>query len=247
MKYMGSKSRIVPYIVPIIQDYIDKSTGGIYIEPFCGGCNVIRNVKASIRIASDKEKYLIAMFENLGRLKKLPEFVTKEHYSDVRNCYNIGSKKYEDWYIGAIGYLASYNGRFFDGGYAGLVKTKVGTTRDYYAEAKRNIEHQAIDMKDVLFFCEDYQDLLKNKKIPEIGAVIYCDPPYKGTKKYASRGFDHGKFWDWCREQSKKNIVLVSEREAPEDFNCIWEQQVTRTIDNTKRVKSEEKLFIYKK
>ena len=42
---------------------------------------------------------------------------------------------------------------------------------------------------------------------------------------------------------SKKNVVLVSEHEAPSEWECIWQQEVKRTIDNTKRVKAVEKLF----
>lgn len=37
MKYMGSKSRIAKYIVPIIQSYIDNYNIKTYVEPFCGG------------------------------------------------------------------------------------------------------------------------------------------------------------------------------------------------------------------
>lgn len=41
MKYMGSKSRIAKYIVPIIQKCIDDNGLEYYIEPFVGGgkCN----------------------------------------------------------------------------------------------------------------------------------------------------------------------------------------------------------------
>lgn len=43
--------------------------------------------------------------------------------------------KYPDWYIGAIGFLASYNGKFF-GGRAGTVRTKINTIRNYYGDDK---------------------------------------------------------------------------------------------------------------
>ena len=42
---------------------------------------------------------------------------------------------------------------------------------------------------------------------------------------------------------SERNIVLISEHNAPDDFECIWSQEVKRTIDNNKRVKAVEKLF----
>lgn len=37
MKYMGSKSRIKKYILPILQEIIDKNNINTYVEPFCGG------------------------------------------------------------------------------------------------------------------------------------------------------------------------------------------------------------------
>ena len=112
MKYMGSKSRIVSDIAPIIQMAVDASEKRLYYEPFCGGCNVIDRIRANGRYASDKQKYLIALYQNLHSLAKLPEAVSKEHYSEVREDYNNHTGKFPDWYIGAIGFLASYNGRF---------------------------------------------------------------------------------------------------------------------------------------
>lgn len=79
MKYMGSKARIAKYIVPIIQSYIDISYQKYYLEPFCGGCNVISHIHANKRYAFDKQKYLIALFNNLDKIEQLPDFVTKEH------------------------------------------------------------------------------------------------------------------------------------------------------------------------
>lgn len=44
MVYMGSKAKIADYIVPVIQSYIAVSGSRTYIEPFCGGCNVIDKI-----------------------------------------------------------------------------------------------------------------------------------------------------------------------------------------------------------
>lgn len=238
MKYMGSKSRISKFIVPIIQTYIDENKIETYIEPFCGGCNIIDKISCRNKVAADNNHYLISMLNNIHRFAELPEFVTKEHYADVRDCFNSGLNKYEDWYIGAIGFLASYNGRFFDGGYAGRVNTASGVCRDYYLEAKKNVLAQKLDSID--FLCCDYLDTNVYAN-----SLLYCDPPYNGTKKYnSSVGFNYDTFWNWAREKSVDNIVIISEQNAPDDFSCIWEKETLRTIDNTKRVTSIEKLFI---
>ena len=135
--------------------------------------------------------------------------------------------------------LASYNGRFFDGGYAGIVHTKANTVRNYYDEAKRNFENQIPNLKNIKWGCINYKDLKEFKNF-----VVYCDIPYKDTKQYnTSKNFNHNDFWQWVRKISKNNIVLVSEYQAPKDFKCIWEQPILRTIDNTKRVETIERLF----
>ena len=83
MKYMGSKSRIVDNILPIIKERLRDYNIKTYIEPFCGGCNVIDKVQCNIKIASDNHKYLIEMFKNLNQIQNLPEFITKEHYPHI--------------------------------------------------------------------------------------------------------------------------------------------------------------------
>ena len=88
MKYMGSKSRISKYIIPIIQQRIKDYDIKTYIEPFCGGCNIIDKIQCDTKIASDNHKCLIEIFKNLNRIQSLPDFITKEHYSKVRECFN---------------------------------------------------------------------------------------------------------------------------------------------------------------
>ena len=239
---MGSKSRIAKYIVPIIQEKMKEHDLRTYVEPFVGGANVIDKICADRRIGCDKQEYLIALYQNLDKIDSLPDFVTHEHYSEVRNCYNKNNGTFEDWYIGAIGFLASYNGRFFDGGYAGIVHTKAGTVRNYYAEAKRNLENQIDSLQGIQWKSGDYRTTCSDYE----GCLIYCDPPYLGTKRYSSDfEFYHEEFWDWCREMSERNVVLISEHNARDDFKTVWEMPIKRTIDNNKRVSAVEKLFEY--
>lgn len=237
MKFMGSKSRVADKIVPLIQERIGRAT--TYWEPFCGGCNVIDRVSARRRIASDINGYLIAMLQRPDKLKDLPASISKEVYDRCRTVYRLKSNDLPDWYVGAIGFLASYNGRFYDGGYAGVRHTK-GGVRDYYAEARRNLLEQLPRLKGVEFVCCDYRSVQ-----PDGGWVIYCDPPYEGVKRYADCEFNHNDFWEWVRKMSVENDVLVSEKSAPPDFKSVWSSHVVRTIDHSKRVKSPEQLFVW--
>ena len=47
------------------------------------------------------------------------------------------------------------------------------------------------------------------------------------------------------RKWSKNNIVIISEENAPDDFMCIWEKPVSRSIKAADKSKSIEKLFVY--
>lgn len=249
MKYMGSKSRIAKYIVPIIQKYIDETNCKYYLEPFVGGANVIDKIKCSTKIGSDKNKYLIALLKRAQSEEPLYNAVPKELYDAARTAFNTNdATKFADWEMGNIGFLASYNGRWFDGGYAkaGYEKTKNGERfRDYYREAKDNLLEQAPNLKDIKFSCKDYRYY---NEVNLKGFVIYVDPPYQNTKQYANATkFDYDEFWQTMRNWSANNIVLISEEIAPDDFECVWEQEVSRSIKANDKSKATEKLFIYKR
>lgn len=243
MKYMGSKSRIAKSIVPIIQEYIDLNSSDKYYEPFVGGANVIDKIKSSHKYASDLNQYLIALLKHMQNGGCLYDAVSKELYDKARAAVASGNTEgFEDWQIGNIGFIASYNGRWFDGGYAkpGYERTKSGERyRDYYREASDNLLAQAESLRGIVFKSCDYREAHPK------GFVVYCDPPYAGTKQYANaQKFNYEEFWDKMREWSKNNIVIVSEQTAPSDWKAIWEQNVSRSIKAKDKSTATEKLFI---
>lgn len=171
MKYMGSKSRIAKHICPIIQSFATDCDS--YVEPFVGGANVIDKIKHDRRLGYDSNKYLIALLKRVQENRPILDAVPKELYDSAREQYNTGVGKFEDWELGCIGFLASFSGRFFDGGYAKPGYEKNGHYRDYYAEAKNNLLTQAPALKDIGFKCADYRGLKPQ------AACIYCDPPMR--------------------------------------------------------------------
>ena len=246
MKYMGSKSRIAKHISPIIQKYIDSNRVEKYLEPFVGGANMIDKIKCKSKVGSDLNRFLIALLNRVKDGGELLEEVPRELYNEVRS--HQYDNTYEDWFVGNVGFLASYNGRWFDGGYAqsGYEKTKTGERyRDYYQESKNNLLKQVENIRDCKFYNMSYIEWDSMNGLENL--VIYCDPPYQGTKKYANATkFDYDLFWETMRKWSKHNIVLISEQNAPDDFECIWEQEVSRSIKVTDKSKSTEKLFKYR-
>ena len=233
MKYMGSKNRLSKEILPIILK--DRKLNQWYVEPFVGGANLIDKVQGH-RIGADANKYLIEMWKGLQNNLERPLEITRELHAEARNEYNDRkSNKFTDFEIGWIGFMASFNGRFFGGGYSGKHKN-----RDYVNEQIRNTTKQLPYIKTIDFYNCEYQDL----DIPA-ESIIYCDIPYQGTKVYDSKlVFDYDKFWQWCRDMAKDNHkVFISEYNAPDDFKCIWEKEVKVSIRPTKTLNKIEKLF----
>lgn len=242
VNYMGSKAKIADQICPIIQRFIDSTSTKTYIEPFVGGANVIDKIRCNRRIGSDTNRYLIELLKHAQSKCEFPDKITYEQYCSVRKEFNrdncFGSL--EDWYIGAVGFLASFNGRFFDGGYAKDCWSD-GQYREYYKEHLRNLLSQ--NLSGIDFYWRDY-DYYSNSEYT--GCVFYCDPPYAETKNYNMKfKFDTNEFFDFARNMSKNNIVLISEQDAPDDFNCIWAQDVQRQINTSDKFMQTEKMFIH--
>ena len=165
----------------------------------------------------------------------MPDTISREQYAAIR----ADKAAFPAWMVGAAGFLASYNGKYF-GGYAGRVTTKQGE-RDYYDEARRNLQKQAAAFQSVDFARFDYRNISFSD------CVIYCDPPYMGTTGYNGEVFDTAEFWNIIRAWSERNVVLISEQAAPPDFKCIWAGDVKRTQDNASRKTATEKLFIFER
>lgn len=239
MKYQGNKKRIVNDILPIIlKERRDENQ--YYVEPFCGSCSVMQNVTGK-RIASDKNKYLIAMWKSLVAGKEMPTVIEKDFYADVRDCFHGKNDRYGDDIIGWVGYMGSFNGRFFDGGYSGHnVQIANEKTRDYIRENIENTLEQPQYLQNIEWQSGDYFDV----RIPD-NSLIYCDPPYRNTKQYEfSKDFNYEHFYEWCREmKAKGHTVFVSEYNMPDDFKEVWSKQVTTAMNQTITKKPIEKLY----
>ena len=229
MVYMGSKNRIAKELIPIIKIQPNQW----YVEPFVGGANMIDKIQHPLKLGADSNKYLIALLKYVQDGKQLPEFISKEEYIQVKN----DKDNYPDWYVGYVGFICSFRGKFF-GGYSGLYIANSGQQKNYQTGRTNNLLKQ--NLKNIILKCCSYDQL----EIPD-NSVIYCDPPYQDTTKYKDK-FDSNKFWDWCRlKVSEGHKVYISEYNAPEDFTCIWQKDLSSNLGATSK-KATEKLFIHK-
>lgn len=222
MIYQGSKAKLRQYIVPVLQDCIDRHDITEYVEPFVGGANIIDHIRCEIREGFDNNPELIALLRYMQdnpELEIAPDHCSFEHYKDVRENRKNNTGKYSTEYTALIGYFASYGGRYFDGGYGR--DSKGG--REIYAERLKYAREQAPLLSDIKFACSDYRELNNCEISREV--VMYLDPPYKGTKTYNGGKFNHEEFYDFARSISSKCYVFISEFDMPPDFKCVWSKE----------------------
>ena len=233
---MGSKSRIFKDIYPIIFKNIDSET--IFYDACCGGGNFIDKVPNNIkRIGIDINPYVIGALclirDNIDIIPKNNESFTINDYKRFQKdkTLDIGMRGY-------VGFALSYAGKWF-GGWCRDGQNK----RDYVAEAYKNAVKQSILLKNCIFINDDFMHISYISN-----SIIYIDPPYEATTKYKDINFDYNYFWHWCRKMSKNGYkVYISEYNAPNDFECIYEKKIKSSLTkNTGSKEGIERLFKYK-
>jgi DNA adenine methylase len=242
MKMLGSKRTVAKQIMA----YIASKThpNWLYIEPFVGGANTLPHIPFRQAILSDAHPYLVALLRHVRQGGYLPHTVTEQNYIDVKEQ----PSRYAPFYVGFVGFCCSFGGKFF-GGYARDHKTG----RNYADEGRRNLAKLSKHLQGHTIITGSYE-MYRPENIRD--AVFYCDPPYRGTTGYkrfegdklVSMEFDSAAFWRWAQEMSKTNQVYVSEYNAPEGWEAVWQNTKTVNIDNkgSKARSSVEKLFVYK-
>jgi DNA adenine methylase len=217
VRYMGGKARLAKHIVPLLS--ARRKANQVYVEPFLGGANVFSRVDGP-KIGADANQFMIAMWQAAVSGWVPPRAVTLEEYRQARTDAretDPTNRVLPDALIGFIGAGVSFGGRWFEG-YARPGKRGGPHPAD---ESSRVITRQVVGMRDSCWLvAEDYAKL---PLPPE--SLIYCDPPYAGTKSYG-QVFDSAEFWRWAEGLSRVgHTVLVSEYAAPEGWSCIWEQE----------------------
>lgn len=209
---MGSKARIVHEILPIMLDKEHDT----FVDAFCGGCSVIENVPDTYRrIANDKNRYLIEMWKHLQDGGFVFSHISKETYDKARDCYHGKNNFFTEAGVGLVGFMASFNGRFFDGGYSGHnVVGKNGKARDYIREQIENTMRDVPLIKGVEFYSGSYDELV----IPE-RSIVYCDIPYKATKSMMYQRTSIMKVsifgaWKWLEEDIRSLSASIRCRKS---------------------------------
>lgn len=196
---------------------------------------MIDKIKCDRRVGNDIHSGLISMFKELQGGWMPPMHISEEEYNSVRD----NKDKYPDYYVALVGFCATFGSKYW-GGYARGFKDDKVTPRDIPNEAIKNLLSQLPSIQSVEFISGSYlrfpREKIKN-------CVIYCDPPYRDTTKYSTDAFSHDEFWQWAKDLSVDNYVLVSEYTAPDDFKKILSKDVTTSLKVAEHENRTEGLF----
>lgn len=232
MRYMGGKSRISKALSEVILAHTDKRE--VYVEPFVGGGAMAEKMAPHFEtvVLNDLHEDLMLMWDavlNKGWIP--PTEVSYEQYQELRYTKEPSALR------GFVGFGCSFGGRWFEG-YARYKDTN-------FAKSSHNVVlRQAKAIGNAICTQGSYTDLPPVEGVP----VIYCDPPYEGTKGYKGGAFPHEVFWAKAQEWAEAGAdVFVSEYSAPVGWEPIWEKEVVGQLDLRKdRTKPVEKLFVWK-
>jgi DNA adenine methylase len=209
MQYMGGKERIA---TPLAAALLRSARGReLLVEPFVGGGSTAARLAPSFRAAmlTDAHEDLVLCWQAALCGWEPPAEVPEDLYRELKEAPPSPLR-------GFAGFGCSFGGKWL-GTYA--------RGADYAGAARRSLLRKVAALRrcpTMDLFRADYRSLA-----PGLGAVVYCDPPYRGTEGYSTGVFDSDEFWGiaaaWARAGAE---VFVSEYEAPPGWTSIWQRSV---------------------
>ncbi len=229
MQYQGGKSRIASVIVTLIRNLHPTATE--IWEPFCGGGAVTAKLAHDgfCVHASDSHEDLILMWQALMRGETEPFIdVTEAEYQTLKAATTPSARR------GFVGFGASFGGTWWGGFARRRFAAGKPATVQPHQEARKSCWF--LHGRDITFTLADYTT------VPD-DALVYADPPYRGTKPYkGSPAFDHDAFWSWVR--NRRGPTFVSELTGPDDIEIVWRKQhKSQNASNSPTTKATSKII----
>jgi DNA adenine methylase len=195
VQYLGGKTRIAKQIAAEIDRV--RRPGQLVWDAFCGGLSVSVALRANGPVLStDACAPLIALYQAVQAGWVPPHEVSETTYRAARDLPDSDPMK------AFCGFGCSFGGKWF-GGY-GRGKAHPNGLAGYAARGLA-ASVQGLTIRQV--------DFLSVAPRP-LDAIIYLDPPYKGTTGYG-QAFDHEAFYTLMRRWAEFCPVFVSEYSLP--------------------------------
>jgi DNA adenine methylase len=212
--FSGGKQKIGKKLAQVIADKTKELKFDVkgYCEPFCGMLGVFQHIPDYFSDleykAGDINNSITKMWQSAQQDFIPPTIVTEDEYNKLKNGIDSAERGY-------VGHQYGFGGKFFKG-YAPKYGKNIDST-----SASNNVVRIGKKLKDVKFTYGDYTQFSDLD-----GYIIYCDPPYGNTECHYLKKFNSEDFHNWCRMMSEKNLVFVSEYNAPKDFTEIWSKSI---------------------
>jgi len=204
INYSGSKYRLIR---KGLIDLFPKDIN-VFVDLFCGVCNVGINVDANRIICNDYINYIPELFNcwqdktieeiNLHIDNRIKEFNLSGDNCDTflkfREYYNQ-NKNIEDLFI-LLCYSFNYQMRFNNNHQYNSSFGKTASTMNDNIRNNINMFVERIKSKNIKFNCGDFRELKTDKLSNE--DFVYCDPPYLvsgAIYQDGKRGFK-----GWCQQ-----------------------------------------------
>ena len=212
MNYTGGKYKLLPQILPIIPEDIN-----VFVDLFCGGCNVGINVQSKKVIFNDNLKYLVDLYkqfyvlspeEVLNHIRgRIDEFSLSQSndqgYKKLRSLYNENRNALDLFVL--VAYSFNHQIRFNT---AHEFNNPFGKERSSFNKRMEDnlmmFLHE-LHSRDVEFSSLNFDEFDLSKITCD--DFVYCDPPYlitTGTYNDGKRGFTG---WNKTQELILLNIL----------------------------------------
>jgi DNA adenine methylase len=211
MQYLGGKTRIAKQLAALIDSV--REPGQWVWDPFCGGLSmsVALSEKGPVW-STDINPALISLYRAVQNGWQPPNEVSEETWRAAKFLPDSNPLK------AFCGFGCSFGGKYF-GGYA-----RSSDRANYAATSKRVVERDCAEA--LVFSCLNFCDVEPRP----LEALLYLDPPYKGTTGYAAaRAFDSALFFAQALRWAAFTHVFISEYACPVGV-CVWETQKAKSV-----------------
>lgn len=211
--YMGNKFKIVNNIYDVLRQNFHFEN---VVSLFCGGGSLeyFLAQRGFNVLANDLDSGLIELHNHLVHGGALPDdFITREMFMEMRELQNwLGAYVRQVWSFSNNQSSYLYSKERVQGPEELLVEHRL---RKRHLEDIRSLKDANLSLR---FISNDYRDVDLSAFRPD-NTIIYCDPPYKGTRGYNVGEFDNEAFYKWAL--ANDFTVVISEYDMPAEFNCI--------------------------
>ena len=257
LPYQGSKNKIAEFIIsklPRAEHFYDLFAGGCAITH----CALVSGKYNHIHANDIQVKYPQLFYDAAhGKYKNENRVITRDEFfmfkdtdALVELCWSFGN--------GKTTYLWDKNIEDVKQAACRMIMCDDKQKRRlYYREFINKLQsNMTNDEKRKLLQLQSLESLERLERLEISGksyddveilpnSVVYCDPPYIGTKGYGV-DFDHDKFYQWLR--STTFPVYISEYTMPSDFiQVATVDKVANFLPTNNRTVKQENLYIHER